>query len=367
MTKNIPNEFKKWKVQFKIELLIAILILATPFLIYAHLAFSKTLIGIDIFWWEWKHGFKNNQLFAWNFLSDFSPLCLLIIAYSTINYRYRNFITPFIILFFFFTISDIFYLSPIYYFTKFEGLYLAALILMALRFLDKYIVNGLRRNLLTFNSKDLIREFLVLKNSKIIRNVEKTARKSNEVSSIQYLCRLHFYTELMQNAIDKSIKNANTGFSRTNRYPYIQIILICALTLNFTYLIIPKDLKSIEFIGIVIHDLGFGTISDLVWYIFKKLSLLIVFFIWFVTSNNWWRLAILSPILIYSYQLVEIFYDINELESYGNSNIFPAVIFILLFILLISRTVKLRTKMMDYLELFRSEMTKEISRLSKSI
>ncbi len=370
MASKIPKEFKSWSYQFKKELMIALVIMISPFLIYLHLVFSTSSGAFEVLFIEWKHGFKNNQLFAWNLLSDLIPLSLLILTYASIQNAYKHFIIPFIVLFLCFTTSDVFYLNPIYYIISVEGIYFAFVTVILLRFADRFLINKFRRKSLTLSYNELISELLVLSNSKIIKNVEKTARQSRQVTTMQYVCRLHYYSELMQKAINKSIINFNEGIRSTkpeSNKLLIKVTFIVALLLNFVYLIFPKDLKSFELIGINFHDLGFGTINNLVWYLLKKVSLLIVFFIWYSTSINWWRIAILSPILIYAYQIIEVFYDVKDIESYGNSNVFPAVFLILIVILLISRIIKLRTKMMDYLEMFQSELNRAIGELSKSV
>lgn len=369
MATSIPKGFKKWSNQFKLELIIAIIILILPFIIYTHLAFSKSSSEFALGSIGWEHGYKNNQLFVWNLLSDLLPLCLLIIAYSTINRSYRYFILPLVILFFCFTLSDLYCLDTMHYVFNIEGIVIAIFIIAILKQIDKYFIDELRAKSLPFGYNEFIEELVALRNTKIIKKVELTARRSKDVTSMQYVCRLHYYSELMQKAINKSIINSKEGQSKSKIFPnkvVFQTTIIIALVLNFLYLIFPEDIKSIELIGMYFHDLGFGSMHDLAWYLFKKLSLLLVFTIWFITTNYWWRIAIFSPILIYAYQIVEVFYGIKEIESYGNAKVFPAVFLISIFILLISRTIKLRTKMMDYIDLFQSEMNREIGKLSKS-
>ena len=368
MVGDIYKEYRKWKVQFKRELMVAIILLVLPFLIYAHLIFSENSQDINLLFWRWGHGFKNNQLFVWNFLSDLIPLCLLIIAFvSTVNFI-RFFIIPFIITFFFFLLSDLFYLNPAHFFTRIEGYVLAVLIFSSVCKLDKFLSKKIRSNLLTFSSKDFLRELIALKYSRILENIEKTTRNSNEITTIQYVSRLHFYRELMQKAIDHNEVDGKPKLRWLNAKLYRMlavILLIISLLLNFVYLAIPEELNRMDVGLLAISDLGFGSLSNLAWYFLKKVSLLIVLIVWFSISKNWWKIAILSPILIYSFQLFEVFYDVEDLESYVDSSVFSLILFISLVILLLSRIVKLKSKMMDYLDLTQGELNKEIARLSK--
>lgn len=368
MVGSVNKEFKRWKVQFRRELIVAIFILVLPLFIYSHLIFSESSQDLDFFFWRWWHGFKNNQLFIWNILSDLIPLCLLIIAFvSTASYL-RYFLIPFIITFFFFLLSDLFYLNPAHFFSRIEGYFFAILIFFSIWKLDNLILRRIRSNLLTFSTNDVFRELVALKYSKIIENIEKTTRKSNEITGIQYVSRLHFYRELIQKAIgqnEASDKPISKWLDAKLRRLLIINSLIVSLVLNFVYLAIPEELNRIEIGLLAINDLGFGSLSNLAWYALKKVSLLIVLTVWFSISKNWWKIAILSPLMIYSFQLIEVFYEVENLESYLNTSVFSLIIFISLAILILSRIVRLKSKMMDYLDLTQSELNKEMARLSK--
>lgn len=368
MVGSVYKEYKRWKVQFKRELIFAILILVLPLFIYSHLFFSENSQDFNLLFWRWVHGFKNNRLFVWNVLSDLIPLCLLLMAFvSTINHL-RYFIVPLIITFFFFLLSDIFYLNPAYFFSRMEGYFFALLIFLFIWKVDNLVLKKIRINLLTFSAKDFLRELIALKYSKILENLERTTKGSDQITSIQYVSRLHFYRELMQKVIAQNQEGQNSIFkwldAKLCRLVMMASLLI-SLFLNFVYLAIPEELNRIDIGLLEINDLGFGSISNLAWYALKKVSLLIVLAIWFSISKNWWKIAILSPLMIYSFQLIEVFYEVNDLESYLNSSVFSLIIFIGLAILILSRIVRLKSKMMDYLDLTQSELNKEITRLSK--
>lgn len=368
MVHSVLKEYRKWKVQFKRELVVAILILTLPFLIYVHLLFSDNSQDFGFLFWKWGHGYKNNQLFVWNFLSDLIPLCLLIIAFiSSISYI-RFYIIPFIITFFYFLLSDLFFLDPAFFFTRIEGYLFAILIFLIVLKLDNLVLNKIRINLLTFSSKDFLRELIALRYTRILENIEKTTRGSDNITTLQYISRLHFYNELIQKAIEQSQKSKKQNINwLSTRFSKLLVIacLVFSLFLNFVYLAIPEEVSKIKIGLLAINDLGFGSLSDLAWYTLKKVSLLIVFVIWFSTSKNWWKIAILSPLLIYLFQLTEVFYEVDYIETYLKTSVIALVIFLSLTVLILSRIVRLKTKILDYLDLTQNELNKEITRLSK--
>jgi hypothetical protein len=110
--------------------------------------------------------------------------------------------------------------------------------------------------------------------------------------------------------------------------------------------------------------MGFGSIFNFSWYFLKKLSIIIFLLTWIWSSKNWYRLSIVIPIFIYSYQLIEIFYDIQAIEAYGNSKVFPLLVPFVLAIIVMSRVVLWKSKIMDYIQIFESQIEKEISEIS---
>jgi hypothetical protein len=84
--------------------------------------------------------------------------------------------------------------------------------------------------------------------------------------------------------------------------------------------------------------------------------------LWFLTCQQWWKYAILSPIILYSYQFWEATQDVLFLDEAGNINAFPAIFCVVLFLLLTSKAIKYRVQILIMYE----QLTEEIDNLFKN-
>ncbi len=78
--------------------------------------------------------------------------------------------------------------------------------------------------------------------------------------------------------------------------------------------------------------------------------------LWFLTCQHWWKYAILSPIILYSYQFWEATQDVRYLDAAGNIKAFPAIFCIILILLMISKTIKYRVEILIMYEHLISEI-----------
>jgi hypothetical protein len=78
-----------------------------------------------------------------------------------------------------------------------------------------------------------------------------------------------------------------------------------------------------------------------------KFGVLIPLAIWFYTSKNWWRYALLSPIILYTYQLWEANQDIQHLDALGNLKAFPAIFSVVVVLVTLSNVFKYRYGLLD--------------------
>jgi hypothetical protein len=85
--------------------------------------------------------------------------------------------------------------------------------------------------------------------------------------------------------------------------------------------------------------------------------------LWFLSSQQWWKYAILSPIILYSYQFWEATQDINTLDAAGNIKAFPAIFCVVLILIVISKAIKYRVQILMMYE----QLTEEIDNLFKNV
>jgi len=84
--------------------------------------------------------------------------------------------------------------------------------------------------------------------------------------------------------------------------------------------------------------------------------------LWFVICRHWWKFAILSPIILYSYQFWEATQDVSFLDEASNIKAFPAIFCVVLLLLMISKAIKYRVEILIMYE----HLTEEIEDLLKN-
>jgi hypothetical protein len=119
------------------------------------------------------------------------------------------------------------------------------------------------------------------------------------------------------------------------------------------HLLIPEGLKMVKVGSFNITSYGFKSIDVLAWLFFFKVTYLLALSIWFITCKYWWKYAILSPIILVSYQIWEMFQEVQFIDAWGNLRAFPFVLCILLVLFMLSNYVKYEFKV--------SELHKSIS------
>ena len=96
-----------------------------------------------------------------------------------------------------------------------------------------------------------------------------------------------------------------------------------------------------------------------------KFCVLVIVFLWFISSASWWRYSLLSPIIIYVYQIWETHQDTQYLDSYGNLNAFPAILSVILILILISNLLRYRYGILDIYESVEDELESIVEYIAK--
>ncbi len=71
----------------------------------------------------------------------------------------------------------------------------------------------------------------------------------------------------------------------------------------YAYRLISTETTEITFLGLTIEAGPHGNMNYYAYYFLGKLSFLLAFVVWFLTSKHWWRFAILIPIAMLIFQL----------------------------------------------------------------
>lgn len=72
---------------------------------------------------------------------------------------------------------------------------------------------------------------------------------------------------------------------------------------------LPTDPEAtINLFGLTVDRNGFANLNTYAWFLLGKTVPLALLFIWFLTCKHWWYHIILIPLLMYAFQIFEVFY-----------------------------------------------------------
>tara|TARA_R110001592_G_scaffold39973_1_gene131408 strand:+ start:27 stop:1328 length:1302 start_codon:yes stop_codon:yes gene_type:complete len=287
-------------------ILIAFLILVLPLLLFTHLMVDNVANKLTIYGFSYEHGFPSNQTYVYIILVAIIPIILFSIWYIECNYWWR-----WVILLAFFPWVD----NIIRYkFSNKENIQLLLysllisgtliLIVLLLKYLlRKYFKTGLHNSIELKKIKDL--------------NHENIINVLSEKTYVEHKDYLKILVQL-EDQIAETIKTKN-GFRNDDiskwDYFFITAIIISVCTLYFDYYIFYKFPNTSKIIGFGKEPFGFTDVEAAMYFFAIKIALLIPILIWFFTSPNWWRYALLSPILLTVFQLWEGFQMADKVDE----------------------------------------------------
>lgn len=143
--------------------------------------------------------------------------------------------------------------------------------------------------------------------------------------------------------IYKSTKT-NTRFHQTdNRKLRIALgvllssILVATPFVFYIYKFAPSDSQEWHTIFGTIHSGGFGNVQVYMHALFTKIIFVLLTGIWFLTSQNWWKYAILIPFTTFLFQLSGVVnHKLRYIDEFDFWYSLPVVLPILFFLVYIS-------------------------------
>ena len=166
---------------------------------------------------------------------------------------------------------------------------------------------------------------------------------------------------------NKSIK-INTKFHQTDRRLSIikgvllSIILIATPFLFYLYTYAPSESKEWNTIFGTINSGGFGNVQTYTHALVTKFTFVLLTGIWFLTSTNWWKYAILVPLTMFLFQLSGVVnYKIQYIDEYDFWYSLPIVLPILFFLIYIS--VRIGKKQTDHAFDLKNDVDEEIKKM----
>ena len=345
--------------KYNIDVFIAALILILPFLIYTHLLFSKYESELIIFNYSIKHWLFNNETFIWIFLNDVVPFVLLLMMFFTTRNNWKLFLLPMLISYF----SSILLTLNVFVTLKeslssIDAIVIDVILILVVLAFDRYIADSYRKRSIHVNLKFLLRRECKI-SIKLIRSrlISLHDEKCN-LSIKHYFKKLYYFLLVL----DKNLKGIYYSMNkvRSKNKSNIDLVLILIIILmSFVWYapyLLPKKLMYMEILGFTIETNGFVDVRTFIWFVTRKFIVIIFLSIWFITSGHWWKYAIFSPLIIFSYQFWEAFQDVNVLEAMGNIKVFPLVLINILLLIGIAKWIKYRTNLLIIYELICKEV-----------
>ena len=355
-----------WSQKYKWELLIAMSIALIPFLIYTHLLFDKTDNGlIEFFGLTYVHGYPNATTFIWFVLSTLIPFVLLVVWFLVNSYWWRYFvIIPGATYLYRFFNECLYYPDFIEASRELYSLLFTLLFTIVLLVFDKYLFSHFRikkinhTKVSTTNVKALY--YQIIDQLSIIQEKDYNHKDGLPERLLLLQNRLNeYYTNSIA-------QNSKKYFRYMHKREIVIILaLICIPLIYFSYKLVSAEQMNIEFFGISIGSHGFLNFRAYAWFLLHKICIIIPMIIWFHTSKNWWRYAILSPVILYIYQVWEANQDVRYLDSYGNLKAFPAIFLVILLIVILSNIFKYRYGLLDMYEEIEDELERMIDKTAK--
>ena len=245
------------------------------------------------------------------------------------------------------------------------GLTALTLIIVLVFIIDSKFKAPLKSELV-IPEKLLWSEFFYSHNRKYNSHLRSLIYEKSKLSLKDYVYQIYHLSQLVNGKHYNSPLSGNFNLASRNHFPNIflgLITLAMTLVLFLDNLISPEK-QSVEIAGILITTYGFYDVKTFIWFASQKFVMSLLMILWLLTTRNWWRWAILSPIIFYSYQFWESFQPIEAVDDSGNFNVFPLVFLTILGVIILSMVIRRISVNMDYQIFLKEELNRSIGELS---
>ncbi|GHC64149.1 hypothetical protein GCM10008083_31760 [Ulvibacter litoralis] len=117
----------------------------------------------------------------------------------------------------------------------------------------------------------------------------------------------------------------------------LSLLLIATPFLFYLYRLAPPESSEWETVFGTIRSNGFSNVQSFIYTLFTKVILVMLTGIWFLTSNNWWKYAILVPFTMFLFQFIGVLNnEIKYVDEFDFWYSLPLIVPILLFVIYIS-------------------------------
>ncbi|TDQ31465.1 hypothetical protein CLV82_2173 [Zeaxanthinibacter enoshimensis] len=350
------------KPKVRVEFFTALAIVFIPFLIFIHLAFSEKST-LNILGWQFEHGFGSNELFIWMILLKLIPIIMLSIWFVTNYFKWRYFTLIPIILF-----SD----SLIRYnlFAFIQNDLLSVILSLFINSIIIYVLFRLNQSYLSnineVFDRTSLQKLIINDSKKFYEGLLDTLREEKKFQSMRKIDDYKNRLVFTRGMISERLLAGSIGrpsVSRITKLIAISILLILPIIYNL-HRFIPSGTTTLNLYLVEIGTFDFPDINTMVWLVMLNLVYILPLFIWFITCPYWWRYAILAPIILSTFQLWELFYEIDIYE-WRNLNTIPYLLIIISILVYASEKVKYEVKLSEIQNELDIELTNLIKFLSE--
>ena len=140
-----------------------------------------------------------------------------------------------------------------------------------------------------------------LDQEEVYNKLRSIRSEKTKISIIHYLKKIYYLKTILRNAL-KNISNNNLSTNKNSKGKIdlvIVFIVIILTTLWFVDSQIPTGILELEYFGVKITSNGFKDVNIFIWFVSRKLIVIIFLSLWFITCQHWWKFAIfLSDFLV---------------------------------------------------------------------
>lgn len=356
-----------WQQKYIFEILVASIIIVLPFSIYLHVLTDHNGKDINFLGHEIYHIYDTNEIFVWYFLSKFIPFSLLIIWFLTNPYWWRYFIFAPLILWADSLVRNTFIFGDVIENNLVLFSIFANIILIGLLLITQQRSARKSKASAVFGSKQ---NGFTQKYSRLHKAIDKEARSLTEAKQVlpknEYLRKLIIIKTFIKNSLDQPTLQSR-GPRPKGKWDFLIVsLLVFTPFLLYSFNYIPEKIQEYKLLWFTLDSHGFADAHTFYWFVCLKLGSLLPMVIWLFTSKNWWRYAILSPIVLIFYQLLEGIAPQKITDEISFFKALPVIFAVVCFLGWIAHMVRRKTKILELYDTITHEIEDMLSKIGSN-
>ncbi|SFT03865.1 hypothetical protein SAMN04487906_2656 [Zhouia amylolytica] len=215
-----------------------------------------------------------------------------------------------------------------------------------------------------FQIDDLINKSKFLKGDlQYLRNKSRSIRASkNYLNQKEYLKKLSKLSIKVKKRYGEGVTGSEKTRPKLNAAGVItSVFLLATPILYYVYRFVPQDFVAPGSLIGDAFDNDYASVLTVVWLLGGKLYLVVLLSIWYITNENWWKFAILSPVSVTIIQIIDIVNLNSVIDEQSIWGALPYLLPILFVLIWISGKVNYYFSIARLQTLIESEITQLVS------